>query len=151
MRLTANELALLKQHGFQWYKNHTTDRVTEDSIKDVVPAANGFTVIYNNIPPIVLYASTATVLKIEWPDDLEKQWIRVHWDAIADDRYSTEELAVRDIPYYYEQTRQFLPTSVIYDNARRKLTEYYVAMTGNRADDAMWDWAKNLTMTPAKR
>ena len=82
----ADTLALLKKHGFQWYRNASTDRVEANSIKDVIPAANGFTVVYNEHPEIVFVRSTAIVEKIERPDDLEKEWIRVCWISIEDQR-----------------------------------------------------------------
>jgi hypothetical protein len=83
--ITRTQLKLLRKYGFQWYKSATTDRVTADCIEDVVPAANGFTVIYNE-KATALVASTAVVLKIELPPDIETQWIRVHWDTITDER-----------------------------------------------------------------
>jgi len=53
-----------------------------------VPAANGFTVIYND--KSVLVMSTAVVAKIEYPPDgeLDKKWILVHWESIKDERKS---------------------------------------------------------------
>jgi hypothetical protein len=75
----------LKKHGFKWYKDSSTDAVDADCIEDVVPAANGFTVVYND-KATALVASTATVEKIEFPDDLDKKWIFVHWKGIEDER-----------------------------------------------------------------
>lgn len=87
--ITQEDCRLLKKHGFQWYKNHCTDRVESDGIQSVVPAAKGFTVIYKNDEKIVLVATTATIDKIEYPENLEKEWIRVHWDTITDERKET--------------------------------------------------------------
>lgn len=84
MKVTTEQLALLKEHGFKWYKDASTDRVEADYIADVIPAANGFTVLYNDKG--VLYATTAVVKWIEVPVDLKGQWIYVHWDRIEDER-----------------------------------------------------------------
>jgi len=83
-----NHLGLLKQFGFAWFKDNCTDKVSHDCIADVVPAANGFTVIYND--KSVLVMSTAVVAKIEYPPDgeLDKKWILVHWESIKDERKS---------------------------------------------------------------
>lgn len=87
MILRPAELKLLKKHGFMWYRDQSTDKVDSSCIEDVVPAANGFTVIYND-KATALALSTAQVKKIEWPeaDKLETVWIRVHWDTIEDQR-----------------------------------------------------------------
>ena len=79
-----NTIHLLKKHGFKWYKDDSTDRVETADIKDIVPAANGFTVIYKE--PSALICSTAQVQKIEIPDDLDNTWIFVRWITIKDER-----------------------------------------------------------------
>lgn len=84
MKVPERTLALLKQHGFQWYKSQTTDRVEAKCIEDIVPAAGGFTVIYNENS--VFDMSTATVEDIDIPENPDKQWIRVHWNVIADQK-----------------------------------------------------------------
>lgn len=81
---TKEDCLKLKQFGFKWYKNQSTDAVSDDCIEDVVPAANGFTVIYND--KSVLAASTAEVEKIDFPDDLANKWTLVHWKSITDER-----------------------------------------------------------------
>jgi hypothetical protein len=85
-KITAEQLMLLKQNGFQWYRDNSTDRVEADCIADVIPAAQGFTVLYNE--KSVLAASTAVVKKIVFPkpDDLKSVWIRVYWESIKDER-----------------------------------------------------------------
>lgn len=76
----------LKVYGFMWYKEQTTDRVPAEDIADVIPAANGFTVLYSD--KSVLKASTAQVEKIEFPEDdkLMSIWTCVHWIDIKDER-----------------------------------------------------------------
>ena len=77
---------LLKARGFQWYKDQCTDRVDAECIAEVHPAAKGFTVVYKEGGALV--CSTAEVEQLELPSDLDKEWIRVHWDTIADERRS---------------------------------------------------------------
>jgi hypothetical protein len=86
MTPTLEQRALLKKHGFQWYKDGTTDRVSENCIADILPAANGFTVVYVKGNGVVLEYSTAKVSKIDIPEDPSKTWIRVYWDSIEDER-----------------------------------------------------------------
>ena len=76
---------MLRQHGFKWYRDHCTDRVDADGIKEILPAANGFTVVYNEEDSVLDY-STATVERIELPKHPELQWILVHWITIEDQR-----------------------------------------------------------------
>ena len=85
MKIKPGILALLKNHGFQWYKDNTSDRVSTDVIEDLVPAAEGFTVIYKDVS--VLEMSTAEVSHIDIPDDVNMHWIRVHWSEIRDVRH----------------------------------------------------------------
>ena len=84
MKINIETRALLKKHGFKWYKNQSTDSVDADCITDILPATHGFTVVYND--KAVFTMSTVKVSKIDIPDDLEKTWIYVHWDTIEDER-----------------------------------------------------------------
>lgn len=84
MKVSQQQLDMLKQYGFLWLKNKTTDRVESFCIHDVVPAANGFTVIYETTSALEM--STAVVKEIEFPEDLDTQWIRVKWEHIEDQR-----------------------------------------------------------------
>lgn len=85
MTPTTEQLGYLKEYGFKWFKDNTTDAVDADCIADVVPAVNGFTVIYNeNATALVM--STATVEKIDFPSNPKKTWIFVHWGKIEDHR-----------------------------------------------------------------
>lgn len=68
-----------------WYKDRSTDKVTADCIQDVIPAAHGFTVLYNE-KATALVASTAVVNAIDIPEDLDATWIRVEWETIVDER-----------------------------------------------------------------
>lgn len=84
MKINEEQLSLLKKHGFMWWcKDQSTDKVSADCIKDVIPAANGFTVVYNELAS-ALELSTAEVDSIDFPDDLENEWIRVNWVDIID-------------------------------------------------------------------
>lgn len=78
-------IKLLKAHGFQWVKDRTTDRVEASHIAKIIPAAGGFTVVYTNDPAVVLQYSTVRVKEIEIPQDINGQWIRVHWINIVDE------------------------------------------------------------------
>jgi hypothetical protein len=75
-------LQLLKQYGFKWYKDGTTDSVTADGIQDIIPAANGFTVVYT--PDAAIKYSTVVVEQIELPENFDTTWIFVHWKSISD-------------------------------------------------------------------
>lgn len=85
MKVSTSQLVVLKQYGFMWVKDGSTDRVEAECIKDVVPAANGFTVIYNT-KATALEMSTAEVEDIELPNNFETEWIRVKWNNIVDQR-----------------------------------------------------------------
>jgi len=91
-------LALLKQHGFKWYKDHCTDSVTADSIQAIFPAANGFTVVYTQ--DCALRFSTAVVERIEMPRNFETTWIFVHWKSVEDER--RDAASVEIIPTQHE-------------------------------------------------
>ena len=86
MNVDKKTLALLKKNGFQWFKDNTTDRVEAICIKDILPAADGFTVVYTDSPTVVIKYSTATVQSIDIPEDTNTQWIRVLWENIVDQR-----------------------------------------------------------------
>lgn len=64
--------------------------MSDDCIEYIIPAANGFTVVYN-ANATALELSTATVEKIELPSDLKTQWIYVHWINIEDQRRDNQE------------------------------------------------------------
>lgn len=83
---TQEDCKKLKRFGFMWMNDGTSDKVDADCIADVVPAAKGFTVIYND--KSVLKASTAVVNKIEFPDEGKEMtiWAVVHWESIEDER-----------------------------------------------------------------
>lgn len=83
MTPTKLQLSRLKSEGFKWFKESCTDRVEPEVIQDIIPAANGFTVVYNE--NAVLEYSTATVHAIDWPEDSD-HWIMVHWENITDQR-----------------------------------------------------------------
>lgn len=83
---SVEQCSLLKAHGFQWYKDGSTDRVEPEAISEVYPAAKGFTVAYEGSSALV--SSTAVVERVELPDNLETHWIRIHWAAVADERVS---------------------------------------------------------------
>lgn len=85
MKYTNDILAKLKTWGFKWCKDKSTDTVSPECIKDVIPAANGFTVLYNE-QATALYASTAVVRSIEFPDNFQATWIVVEWETIVDER-----------------------------------------------------------------
>ena len=87
MIVSKEQRELLKKHGFMWFKDKTTDRVEADYIEDILPAANGFTVVYKHS---VIRYSTATVQEIELPQDLCDGWIRVHWIKIEDEHVGAE-------------------------------------------------------------
>lgn len=87
MKIFDHDIKLLKKYGFQWYKNNSTDRVEPKYIRDIFPAANGFTVAYNPKSDSVFKYTTATINKIDYPDDLNNQWIQVHWETIVDERF----------------------------------------------------------------
>jgi len=76
-------LNTLKKYGFKWYKDACTDTVDSKAIMDVIPAANGFTVLY--VEGVALIASTAVVERIEMPQSLDDRWILVHWTHIEDE------------------------------------------------------------------
>ena len=84
MKVDARTRKLLKKHGFQWYKNGCTDRLEANCIKDIIPAADGFTVVYNE--KSIFDYSTVTVKKIDIPANVFEQWIQVYWDNIIDER-----------------------------------------------------------------
>ena len=83
MKIDRKMLDKLKTFGFKWFKDNCTDAVASNCIQDVIPAAKGFTVIYNK--DSVFASSTAVVKKIEVPEELSKQWIFVHWVSIEDE------------------------------------------------------------------
>lgn len=83
MKIDTSMCAKLRKHGFKWFKSDTTDRVDAEVIADIVPAADGFTVVYTEDAAIEL--STAVVEKIDDLDDPNK-WIYVHWKSISDQR-----------------------------------------------------------------
>lgn len=83
MNIDQNTLDLLKKDGFLWFKDRCTDKVDPDCIKDIIPAANGFTVVYNE--KAVIRYSTAIVEKIVFAPN-STQWHRVHWIGIQDER-----------------------------------------------------------------
>lgn len=82
MEVTKKQSQLLKKHGFQWYKESTTDRVEKEFIKHIIPIQGGFIVIYKKSK---LAASIAQVNTIDIPQDPSSQWIRVHWENIRDE------------------------------------------------------------------
>lgn len=82
MNITPEQVDLLKKHGFQWYKKQSTDTVHAGGIKDILPIDGGFAVLYNETAVIAI--SCAKISEIDLPEDLENQWIRVHWDKIED-------------------------------------------------------------------
>ncbi len=84
MKVDGTQRLLLKRYGFKWFKDNCTDRVDAEGIKEILPAANGFTVVYDNTG--VLDYSTAVVERIELPDDFARIWILVHWERIEDQR-----------------------------------------------------------------
>jgi hypothetical protein len=88
MRLTKEQCALLKQHGFKWIKklgkHASTDSCGADGLQDVVPSPDGFIVIYDET--CAHTRSVATVAKIVWPDNPETHWIMVYWKDIVDER-----------------------------------------------------------------
>ena len=83
MKIDASMCAKLRKNGFKWYKDKITDRVDAEVIADIVPAADGFIVVYTEDAAIKL--STAVVEKIDDLDDPNK-WIYVHWKSISDQR-----------------------------------------------------------------
>lgn len=84
MNITAEQADILREHGFKWYKEQSTDSVSPEYIDRIVPIEGGFTVQYND--KAVIISSTAKVEKIEWPEDPAKTWIYVHWEDIKDVR-----------------------------------------------------------------
>jgi hypothetical protein len=83
-KIGSDTIALLKKHGFKWFQDNTTDTVEANFIADIIPAAKGFTVVYDKSSALVM--STADVIKVEVPDDLDTQWIFVYWKTITDER-----------------------------------------------------------------
>jgi hypothetical protein len=87
MKVDGTLRQLLKQHGFMWIKDSCTDKVAAEDIKNILPAANGFTVEYNLASlEVVLELTTAEVKRIELPEDLDETWIAVHWETLVDQR-----------------------------------------------------------------
>ena len=84
MRITKRQARILERYGFKWYKDQSSDRVEPESIQNVRPSEDGFTVIYKDLPEIVFVASVAKVEKIEWRKDPSKEWIFVHYKSIND-------------------------------------------------------------------
>ncbi len=82
MIVNEEQRALLKKHGFMWFRDNSTDKVDPSHIQDVIPAANGFTVVYTE--KSVFECSTAEVENIVFPDNLESEWTRVVWTNIYD-------------------------------------------------------------------
>ena len=103
--MNPEQCLLLKTHGFQWYKDGSTDRVEPISISNVYPAANGFTVVYKGSTWVgvsgrtlfgvsELVCSTAVVERFELPENLHAQWIRIHWISITDERKAQPKILV---------------------------------------------------------
>lgn len=88
MKIDVKTRLLLISYGFMWHKDGSTDRVDADVIQDIIPAADGFTVIYKKKPGIVLELTTATVESIEMPapEELIGRWIVVNWKTAVDQR-----------------------------------------------------------------
>lgn len=79
------QVELLKMYGFKWHKEATTDTVAVEDISDIYPAAHGFTIAYT-LDCAIKY-STAKVTKIDIPENLDAEWIVVHWETIVDERW----------------------------------------------------------------
>jgi hypothetical protein len=82
--ISAETLKTLQQHGFMWMKDGSTDKVDEGCIDKIVPAANGFTVIYNK--KAVLRYTTCVVEKIELAEKPQTTWNVVYWKSVVDER-----------------------------------------------------------------
>jgi hypothetical protein len=83
MNIDKKTLKLLKKYGFQW-QNNCTEKIYPPDIKKIVPAANGFTVVY--VDTVLIEMTTANVEKIEIPEDPSKNWITVHVNKIEDQK-----------------------------------------------------------------
>ena len=88
MKVSQSALDSLKKFGFAWFKDNTTDKVSEDVIQGVIPAAEGFTVVYTD--DAALEMSTVKVENIFFPADPTNEWIRVVWNTIVDQRRDTQ-------------------------------------------------------------
>jgi len=87
MKIDPDTLSLLKEHGFKWHKNGSTDTVYDEDIKDIRPTDDGFEVIYTD--KCALVSSRAVVSAVEVPLDIETTWIYVNWEDIDDKRRSS--------------------------------------------------------------
>lgn len=85
MKVTEEMRQKLFMHGFKWLKDNSTDTVVAADIEQILPAANGLTVVYRQ--HCVIAMSTAVVNNIEFPLNLESTWICVEWESIEDERW----------------------------------------------------------------
>lgn len=81
-KITKLEASTLKSFGFKWHKDGTTDRVEAKEIKEIIPTLLGFLVIYSEEAALIY--SRAIIESIDWPENIEKQWILVNWEKIED-------------------------------------------------------------------
>jgi len=99
MKLKAEQLELLKRHGFKWLKDGSTDTVDASCIQDVLPAANGFTVVYNETA-VALEMSTAVVELIDIPANPETHYNDTDLDLLIDWFYEFDEHTTEQREYF---------------------------------------------------
>lgn len=87
---TLKDCGKLKKYGFMWGNiGGTVDALV---IHDVVPAANGFTVIYKDNANLV--ASTVVVKSIDFPKEPKVVWARVYFEQVVDESRNEHRASV---------------------------------------------------------
>lgn len=74
-------MQLLKRHGFDAYKANKLEWTVESrDIHNILPAAKGFTIVFNGFGQKYL---TVVIDTIEIPDEPNRKWIRVNCKSVT--------------------------------------------------------------------